>query len=52
MAPEIILKKEGFNLENDIWALGIMLHVMLTGTFPFTGIARRELYGKIVRGQP
>ena len=43
------MKKEGFNLESDVWALGIILYVMLAGQFPFAGSSRRELYGNIAK---
>lgn len=37
MAPEIIQKKEYRGEGADIWALGVMLFVMLTGCFPYKG---------------
>ena len=50
MAPEIIQKKEYQGQKTDIWALGIILFVMLTGNFPFKGQTEKELFGKIKRG--
>lgn len=36
MAPEIIARNyNGYSA--DIWALGIVLYIMLCGTFPFKG---------------
>ena len=32
--PEILLGRN-HTLKADIWSLGIILHVILTGTFPF-----------------
>ena len=39
MAPEIVNKKE-YSFAVDIWAAGILLYKMLTGVFPFKGIAK------------
>jgi serine/threonine protein kinase len=50
MAPEITLKKEYDGRAVDMWALGVLLFVMLTGTFPFKGISESDLYYKIQKG--
>ena len=34
MAPEIV-KKDNNGMPTDIWALGVMMFIMLTGTYPF-----------------
>ncbi len=47
MAPEITLKKEYDGRAVDMWALGVLLYVMLTGQFPFKGISESDLYYKI-----
>ena len=50
MAPEIVQKKEYDGKAVDMWALGVLLFAMLTGTFPFRGISEQDLYYKIQRG--
>ncbi len=47
MAPEIVRKHEYDGKPVDIWALGVLLFVLLTGTFPFRGISEQDLYQKI-----
>lgn len=48
MAPEIVLKTEYHGEPADVWALGVLLYVLLTGIFPFKGQTDKELYKKIV----
>ena len=47
MSPEIVQKKEYRGETADVWALGVMLFVMLTGYFPYKGATDEELYRKI-----
>lgn len=51
MAPEIVNNQEYCGLFTDVWALGILLYVLLFGTFPFKGVTDRELYRKISIGK-
>lgn len=50
MCPEIVRKKDYDGKPVDMWALGVLLYVMLTGTFPFRGTSEQDLYAKIQRG--
>lgn len=50
MSPELTMKREYDGRAVDMWALGVLLFVMLTGTFPFRGHSESELYAKIQRG--
>ena len=38
MAPEIVSKKDYWGHCTDIWALGVILFLILTGGFPFKGM--------------
>jgi len=50
MSPEIVRKKDYDGKPVDMWAIGVLLYVMLTGTFPFRGVSEQDLYAKIQRG--
>jgi len=47
MAPEILTKLPYSGQPSDIWALGVLLFVLLTGYFPFTGHNDEELFSRI-----
>lgn len=51
MAPEIVAKKEYYGAHVDVWAAGILLYVMLCGTFPFKGLDDKTLYKVIQLGE-
>lgn len=50
MSPEIVGKRENPGAPADIWALGVLLYVMLAGTFPFKSTSDRDLYRLILKG--
>ena len=50
MAPEIVTKQEFVGAPADIWALGVLLVVILSGVFPFKSKADGELYKQISTG--
>ena len=50
MSPEIVGKRENPGAPADVWALGVLLFVMLTGSFPFKAGSDRELYRLILKG--
>lgn len=48
IAPEII-QGHMYSFPGDVWALGVLLHVLLSGRFPFKASSQRELYRRILR---
>lgn len=48
MAPEIVSKIEYCGPPADIWAMGVLIYVLLTGTFPFKGTCDKDLYENII----
>lgn len=51
MSPEIVAKKEYFGSPADVWATGILLFVMLVGSFPFRAADEKKLYQKILKSE-
>ena len=47
MAPELVRKHSYDGKQVDMWALGVLLYVMLTGVLPFRGSTEKELFDKI-----
>lgn len=49
MAPEVV-SSQLYGKPVDVWAAGILLHVLLVGYLPFTG-TRERLFEAICRGR-
>lgn len=49
MAPEVVERRQ-YGKAVDIWAGGVLLHILLSGTLPFHGTGRR-LMEAICRGK-
>ena len=51
MAPELVIKKDYCGMPADIWALGVILYIILTGKAPFNGSFEDDLYRRIQKGK-
>ncbi|XP_015846268.3 putative sperm motility kinase W [Peromyscus maniculatus bairdii] len=47
LAPEILARKPYDGLAGDMWSLGVLLYVVVTGIFPYTGPTREHMYKAI-----
>jgi len=45
-APEI-LEENGYDESIDVWGIGIILFILLTGAYPFTGSERKKIFKRI-----
>lgn len=49
-APEILLKKQGYyTLDNDIFSLGVILHLLLFKKFPY--LENNDLRARVSQGE-
>ncbi len=50
VSPEMIKEQGYVGFQSDIWSLGILLYVMVSGTFPFIADTLVDLNNKILEG--
>ena len=51
IAPEVLLDDPYDPYMTDIWSSGVVLYVMVSGFFPFTGINESQLHKHIISGK-
>jgi len=50
VAPEVLSSNE-YSHQIDLWSLGVILYIMLSGYQPFNSHSIHAMYGMIIRGQ-
>jgi len=54
IAPEVIMSeydcKVGYNEKADIWSIGVLAYVLLSGCSPFNGKNDKEIMDSVKRG--
>lgn len=47
MDPDLVRQKKYMGQANDVWALGVILFLLVTGNVPFWGESEAELFRRI-----
>lgn len=50
MAPEVL--NENYTMQADLWSCGVVLYIILSGTYPFPGSNQDQIKSKIRAGPP
>lgn len=51
LSPELV-KGGDATIKSDLWALGILLFIVLTGDFPFNGNSEKTVHDRILNNKP
>lgn len=50
VSPEILMRL-GYDQQSDMWSVGCIVYLLLSGNLPFMGRSQKELFRKIVAGK-
>ena len=51
MSPELC-EERSYDNKVDVWAVGVITFVLLTGSAPFSGRSKAEIYSQIINSEP
>jgi len=52
MSPEQMLSARNVSAASDIWAIGVILHQLITGTLPFAAATPEKVCSRVLNGSP
>ena len=52
MAPEVVNRSVAYSMKCDLWSVGVVTFVLLTGEFPFAGQSETQIQKRIGRAKP
>jgi calcium/calmodulin-dependent protein kinase I len=50
VAPEILMRRP-YDQQSDMWSVGCIVYLLLSGNLPFLGRSQKELFRKIISGK-
>jgi len=50
VAPEVLMRSP-YDQQSDMWSVGVIMYLLLSGDLPFMGKSQKELFRKIVVGR-
>lgn len=49
IAPEVF--NQNYNAKCDLWSMGVVLYILLSGKVPFPGDSNKEIIENVIRGE-